>query len=267
MKSDFARRPARDPGRVPGRAPGRATCTPCGTANRHIAALPNCTACDVRGYTFCSELGDEEIGQIQSIVRQVRLVSGQLLFQEGDEAEDVFNVTQGVIKLYKLLPDGRRQITGFLFPGDFLGIVGGSGYSYSAEAVNDVTLCRLSRSQLNRLFLRFPKLEHRLFGIATDELTAAQDQMLLLGRKTAAEKLASFLLSLAGRADVDGSAAQPVPLPMTRGDIADYLGLTVETVSRVIGRMRKGGLIDLADAHHIVLTRRDELEGMAEGFE
>jgi CRP/FNR family transcriptional regulator len=242
-------------------------CSPCGAANRHVAALPDCAACDVRGYTFCSELADDEIGEVQAIVRQIRLVSGQLLFQEGDEAQDVFNVTQGIIKLYKLLPDGRRQITGFVFPGDFLGIVGSGGYSYSAEAVNDVTLCRLSRSQLYQLFLRFPKLEHRLFAIATDELTAAQDQMLLLGRKTAAEKLASFLLSLAHRADVDGSAAEPVPLPMNRGDIADYLGLTVETVSRVIGRMKRDGLIDLADAHHIVLARREALEGMAEGFD
>ncbi len=225
-----------------------------------------CAACEVRELTFCSALDEEELASIQSIVRQLRLAPGQTLFQEGDEADNVFNVVAGIIKLYKLLPDGRRQITGFLSSGDFLGIAVGGCYSYNAEAVNAVTLCRFPRRQLHLLFDRFPKLEHRLLGIATDELTAAQDQMLLLGRKTAAEKLASFLLAMADRAGVNGGASDPVPVPMTRSDVADYLGLTVETASRTLGRLKKAGLIRIPEAHEVVLVGRDALEEMAEGF-
>lgn len=240
--------------------------TPCAAALRVGSAIPMCAACDVRVFTFCSALSNDELACIQAIVRQVRLISGQLLFQEGDDADTVFNVVRGIIKLYKLLPDGRRQITGFLFPGDFLGIAAGGAYSYSAEAVAEVTLCRFPRRKLYPLFERFPKLERRLLGIATDELTAAQDQMLLLGRKTASEKLSTFLLALADRSGVAGNSGDPVHVPMTRTDIADYLGLTVETVSRTLGRLKRAGLIEVPDTHAVVLARRDKLEEIAEGF-
>ncbi len=142
----------------------------------------------------------------------------------------------------------------------------GGCYKYNAEAVKEVTLCRFPRRQLYPLFDRFPKLEHRLLGIADDELTAAQDQMLLLGRKTAAEKLASFLLAMADRAGVDGGASDPMPVPMTRSDVADYLVLTVETVSRTLGRLKRASLIRIPEAHEVVLVGRDALEDMAEGF-
>lgn len=230
---------------------------------RSCGAIPICMACEVRDFTFCAALKADELASIQAIVRQVRLASGQLLFQEGDEAADVFNVVDGVIMLYKMLADGRRQITGFMYPGGFLGVASTSGYSYSAEALTQATLCRFPRRQLFALFERFPKLEHRLFGIATDELTAAQDQMLLLGRKTAAEKIASFLLTLAERTGADGDA--PIAVPMTRADIADYLGLTVETVSRTLGRLKRAGLIRVPDIHNVVIARRDALEAIAEG--
>lgn len=246
--------------------PPISVCEPRAAARRFGSTIPMCAACDVRGFTFCSVLSDDELACIQAIVRQLRLASAQLLFQEGDDADTVFNVIHGIIKLYKLLPDGRRQITGFLFAGDFLGIAASGTYSHSAEAVADVTLCRFPRRQLYRLFDRFPKLEGRLLGIATDELTAAQDQMLLLGRKTASEKLSSFLLALARRSGVTGDAQDPVHVPMTRADVADYLGLTVETVSRTLGRLKRAGLIEIPDAHRVVLVRRDELEEIAEGY-
>ena len=115
--------------------------------------------------------------------------------------EHVFNVTSGVVKLYKLMLDGRRQITGFLLPGDFLGLASRTGYSYSAEAVTPVSLCRFPRHRLEEAFDRFPHLQRRLFDIANDELVAAQDQMLLLGRKTALEKnILIFIVPLRARA-------------------------------------------------------------------
>ncbi len=249
----------------PSRRLSQRTETPRYAEPRVGAAIPMCAACEVREVTFCSALNEHELASIQAIVRQVRLAPGQTLFQEGDEAENVFNVVGGVIKLYKLLRDGRRQITGFLFPGDFLGIASRDGYSHSAEAVTAVRLCRFPRRRLEPLFDRYPKLEHRLLGIATDELTAAQDQMLLLGRKTAAEKLASFLLSLERRIGAAGEPAPSLSVPMSRSDVADYLGLTVETVSRTFGRFRKLGLVDVPDAHTVVLRRRQGLERIADG--
>jgi len=243
-----------------------AICAPCAALRRPGGAIPMCMACEVRDFTFCAALNTDEIASVQAIVRQVRLAPSQLLFQEGDDAADLFNVVDGVILLYKMLPDGRRQITGFMYPGGFLGVAGASGYSYSAEALTQATLCRFPRRRLFTLFERFPKLEHRLFGIATDELTAAQDQMLLLGRKTAPEKIASFLLTLAERTGAaDGAAEASIMVPMTRAHIADYLGLTIETVSRTLGRLKRSGLIRVPDVHRVVITRRDDLEKIAEG--
>ena len=230
------------------------------------AIMPMCAACEIREFTFCAALRDDELGHLQAIVRQVRMTPKQMLFSEGDDADNVYNILAGILKLYKLLPDGRRQITGFVYPGDFLGIAAGGVYSYSSEAVTDVALCRFPRRQLFLLFDRFPKLESRLLGIATDELTAAQDQMLLLGRKTAAEKLASFMLALARRMNGANGEARPVPVPMTRSDVADYLGLTVETVSRTLSRLKISGPISVADAHRIIIERPDTLQDIAEGF-
>lgn len=241
------------------------------------AIRPMCAACEIREFTFCSVLRDEELDHLQAIVRQVRITPRQILFQEGDDADNVYNILSGVLKLYKLLPDGRRQITGFVYAGDFLGIASIGIHSYSAEAVTEVSLCRFPRRRLYQLFDRYPALQSRLLGIATDELTAAQDQMLLLGRKTAAEKLSSFLLSLAHRMAPPGAndanhehhdddIAEPVPVPMNRSDIADYLGLTVETVSRTLSRFKKAGHIAITDAHHITIVAPDTLRDMAEGF-
>ena len=229
------------------------------------AALARCAACKIRGQTFCSALNDDELERLQSIVTQFRVAPGQHLFHEGDEAENVFNILSGVVKLYKLLPDGRRQITGFLYAGDFLGFAAGV-FSYSAEAVSGIVVCRFVRHQLYRLFDEFPKLENRLLGIATDELAAAQDQMLLLGRKTAVEKLASFLVNLARRMKIESEPNNTVPLPMPRGGIADYLGLTVETLSRTLSKLAREELIALPSVYRVTLLRPDDLQEIAEGF-
>ena len=136
-------------------------------------------------------------------------------------------------------------------------------YAYTAEAVTPVTLCRFPRGRLERLFDAYPKVEKRLLAIASDELAAAQDQILLLGRKTADERIASFLLRLAATDD-DASEAV-VTLPMSRLDIADHLGLTIETVSRTLSRFKRDGLIDLVSRHEIALRDMDRIRALAEG--
>src|SRR4051812_15680455 len=193
------------------------------------AALANhpCGACTVRVLSVCNAIDDADLHRLAEIVTTHDVEPHRSLVNEGDPADHLFNVTTGAVKVYKLLPDGRQQITGFLFAGDFLGLSSNRRYAYSAEAVTPVTYCRFARAKLERLLADFPQMEHRLLGIASNELAAAQDQMLLLGRKTARERVASFIVLLARRAG--NGPSDRVHVPMTRADIADYLGLTVET--------------------------------------
>jgi CRP/FNR family transcriptional regulator len=130
------------------------------------------------------------------IMRTVVIASNRLIFVETEPAKNLFNVTDGVVKIFKTMADGRRQVTGFLFPGDFLGLVDSESYAYSAETVTQAKLCQFPRKQLEALLLELPNLEQRLLGMASHELVAAQDQMVLLGRKSARERVASFLLTL-----------------------------------------------------------------------
>ena len=240
-------------GRIPGAAPrtGR-------------PALP-CSACSVRHLTLCAALDEQEVADMAAIVSSVELGPGEPLFDEAEPAKHVFNVTAGAIKIYKLLPDGRRQMTGFLFPGDFLGLANEETYAYSAEAVTFSTLCRFPRHRLEPLLERYPKMEHRLLGMASHELAVAQEQMLLLGRKTAREKVASFLLMLSRRAVQRGQKGNPISVPMSRNDIGDYLGLTTETVSRTFTQLKQGGAIILLGSGKVELADRKALKEMAEG--
>ena len=225
-----------------------------------------CAACSVRGMTICAPLDSQELAQVSAIMNSVELQAGEPLFDEGEEAGHVYNVTSGTIKVYKLLPDGRRQVTGFLFAGDFLGLAKQDTYAFSAEAVTPCTLCRFSRHKLEDLMQRLPKIQQRLLGIAGNELAAAQEQMLLLGRKTAREKIASFLLMLAKRARQRGQVEDPVSVPMSRTDIGDYLGLTTETVSRTFTQLKQDGIIQLLPSHQVSLAGRETLEDIAGGF-
>ena len=224
-----------------------------------------CSACDVRQLSVCNVLDAPELQRLADIVSTVTLVAHRTVLHEGDPAESLYNVTGGCVKLYKLLADGRRQITGFLFPGDFLGLALEDHYAYSAEAVSDVTLCRFPRRRLERLLEDLPKLEKRLLGNASNELAAAQDQMILLGRKTAREKIASFLVNLAARAERRGQPSDPLPLPMSRTDIADSLGLTTETVSRTFTQLKTQRVITLLPGGLVALTDRLAIEELAAG--
>lgn len=234
-------------------------------ARAHRDASP-CSACSVRGMTICAPLDSYELAQISALMSPAELDAGQPLFDEGEAAGSVYNVTSGTLKVYKLLPDGRRQVTGFLFPGDFLGLARQETYAFSAEAVTPCGLCRFPRSKLEDLMQRLPKIEQRLLSIASNELVAAQEQMLLLGRKTAREKIASFLLMLSKRARLRGQTENPVPVPMSRTDIGDYLGLTTETVSRTFTQLKQDGTIQLLPNHEVRLARREALEEIAGGF-
>jgi len=187
--------------------------------------------------------------------------AGKTFLHEGESATHFFTVMEGTVKLFKLLCDGRRAVTGFLFPGDIFGIGSEDKYNYSAETVTPVNLRRFPRRQLDRLYFNSPGLESQLLKLVSRELTAAQDQIMLLGRMTAHERAASFLLALACRQSRDGGW---IELAMSRTDIADYLGLTTETVSRVLNVLKGSGCIVLA-GNKVRIADAGALTQLAEG--
>jgi CRP/FNR family transcriptional regulator, anaerobic regulatory protein len=198
-----------------------------------------------------------------AVTSMQRRLPGEVLFVEGDEASSVYEIVSGMLRLVKLLPDGRRQITGFLSARHLLGLAPEGVHVYSAEAITDVTVCRYGRAAFERLIEEVPGFAMRLFAQTSHELHANQDQMVLLGRKTATEKVASFLLMFAG--EHGGDDAREVDMPITRCDIADYLGLTIETVSRIFTKLRQDGLIELPSPTRVKLRDRGRLEEFAMG--
>ena len=224
-----------------------------------------CTVCEVRDRAVCSALEPGELWRLADIMTQIELAPQKTIFYEGDPADYLYNVTRGAIRLHKLLPDGRRQITDFLFPGDFVGLAVNDVYAYTAETVDTVHLCRFPSSRLQALIEESPRFERRLLGMASNELVEAQDQMLLLGRKTAQEKVASFLLMMSKRAAKRGRPSNLIELPMGRADVADFLGLSTETVSRTFTQLKTSGVIQLLDNTHVRLKDRGALKHLAEG--
>lgn len=234
-------------------------------ASRRSVPENPCAACPVRSLAICAALEPEQLGLLDEINQRVSIDAGATLIAEGDPAHHLFNVSTGTLRVHKLLPDGRRQIIGFLFAGDFVGLAVKQEYAYSVEAIAPSEICRFPRKDLEALLERFPKMGRELFARASDELAIAQDQMLLLGKKTARERVASMLLSLARRAELRGVKNGPIELPMTRNDIGDYLGLTTETVSRTFTKLRNEGLIETPPGHLVVIRDPEALGDAAEG--
>ena len=188
---------------------------------------------------------------------------GSAIFWEDDAAKDVFEVIEGVLRVFKILSDGRRVITGFIYPGDLLGVSLRDRYLYSAEAVTPTKLRRFSRQRFQDEIARSPELRPQLFAQLCDEMAAAQDQMVLLARKNAEERVCSFLLLIARRIHRQPQAAPVIEIPMTRLDMADYLGLTIETVSRTMTSLTGRGIIATAGRHSIVVRNQKTLAFLA----
>jgi CRP/FNR family transcriptional regulator len=224
-----------------------------------------CVGCAVRNVSLCGILDSDELREYRRSGSNVRLGVGEPLFFEGDPADAVFTVTSGALRLSKLLADGRRQIAGFLYPGDFLGLTVEDVHLFTAEAVVPSELSRFSRPRFERFLDDHPHMERNLFAVAAHVLAAARLQVVLLGRKTATEKVVSFLLSLASRCRKQGRLADNVELPMTRTDIADYLGLRIETVSRELSALKAKQMIRLTGMHSLQLLNKPALEALAEG--
>lgn len=204
---------------------------------------PSCSFCQVRKDSLCAALKSDEIQQLDMVVVALSKRRGTTIFAESEPAESLYVLTEGTVRLSKLLPDGRRQITGFLFPGDFMGESPEGFYACDAEAVTDCQLCSFSTPALRRLTARFPQLKDRMMAKTSNELAQAREHILLLGQKTATEKVATVLLNFCRRLAGTASDGVQFPLSIERQDLADYLGVRIETVSRVMSRFRREALI------------------------
>jgi CRP/FNR family transcriptional regulator len=193
-----------------------------------------------------------------------RVKPGTPVFWQGDQASAVFEIVEGVLRTFKILADGRRVITGFLYPGDIVGVSLRDRYLYSAEAVVPAKLRRFARARFEDEIEHRPELRPQLFARLCDEMAAAQDQMVLLACKSAEERVASFLLSVARRTRhrPAGNSAV-IEIPMTRLDMADYLGLTIETVSRTMTKLTARAVIAPAGRHTVALRNMEQLASLA----
>jgi CRP/FNR family transcriptional regulator, nitrogen fixation regulation protein len=217
-------------------------------------------AASIRATRPVSSAPTDELVALDRLGTVVTLRREQPLFHEADSAEFYFKVISGAVRSCKLLADGRRHVGEFFLPGDFIGLDAEDAYIFTAEAVTETVVVRYARRSVDNLAFQEPRISRRLMRIACRNLSAAQHQMLLLSRKTAEERIASFILAMAER----NGDSDRITLPMTRTDIGDHLGLTMETVSRALTQLRKEGVIELKNSHDVVIRDRDMLADLAE---
>jgi CRP/FNR family transcriptional regulator len=226
-----------------------------------------CGACPIRHRAVCSACGPAELAVLDQAKFYREYAPGQEIVGEGEATRTLGSVVTGVVALHKTLEDGRRQIVGLLFASDFIGRPLRPVAPYEAVAVTDVRMCLFRRSRFEEIMARNRSLERRLLEMMLDELDAARDWMLLLGRKTAREKVASFLMILARRAALLEKRAvsdtAPFAIPLSREAIAEYLGLTIETVSRQLTGLRRDGIIELRGARSVSVRNFAALAALA----
>ncbi|HTO30572.1 MAG TPA: Crp/Fnr family transcriptional regulator [Pararhizobium sp.] len=222
-----------------------------------------CAACQVRQRGVCAALDPEQLSALSRTSTKKRLDMGSELIGDATVVEGYANILSGVVKLVKGLPDGREQIVGLQFASDFLGRPFQAESTVTAQAATNVVLCSFPRRSVDALINQSPQLKQGLLKQALRELDGARDWMLTLGRKTALEKVSSYLLLIASASE---PAAKPhgevikFDLPMTRQEIADFLGLTIETVSRQLTRLRIDGVIRIVQTRHIVVDNPARLK-------
>ena len=232
----------------------------------HNSKIPVlCRACEARHRGVCGALSPEQLIELSRHSTKRKIESGTELVSDATNIDSYANILAGVVKLTKTLPDGRQQIVSLQFAPDFIGRPFKRESTISAEAATSVSVCAFPKTSLDRMIEQAPELGHRLHLQALDELDEARDWMLTLGRKTAAERVASFLHLIArhGDPEAESDGEARFDLPLTRADIADFLGLTIETVSRQLTKLRKDGLISVENNRHITVFDIAKLERRA----
>lgn len=222
-----------------------------------------CGDCPIRHRAVCARCETDELAQLEQIKYYRSFEAGQTVIWSGDRMEFVGSVVTGIATLTQTMEDGRRQMVGLLLPSDFVGRPGRATAAFDVTAATDLVMCCFRRKPFEEMMSATPHIAHRLLEMTLDELDAAREWMLLLGRKTAREKIAS-LISIIARRDAAlhlrrASRMMSVELPLTREDMADYLGLTLETVSRQISALKKDGVINLTGNRHVGIPDLDRL--------
>lgn len=225
--------------------------------------LPDCSGCPIRHRAVCARCDADELEQLDKVKYYRSYQAGQTIVWAGDRMEFVGSVVSGVATLTQTMEDGRTQMVGLLLPSDFIGRPDRDTAAYDVVATTDVVMCCFRKKPFEKLIGETPHLSHRLLEMTLDELDAAREWMLVLGRKTAREKIASLLTILARRAhspDKNSSSDEIVfDLPLTREAMADYLGLTLETVSRQISALKRDAVIVLQGKRHITVPDMNRL--------
>lgn len=224
---------------------------------RTSSNFASCADCNIRNRAVCATCDSDELSRLEDIKYYRTFDAGQQIMFQGDEMHFVASVVTGAAKLSRTLPDGRIQMLGLLLPSDFIGRPGREHVAYDVEAIQDVTLCCFRRKPFEALIDATPHIGQRLLVMSLDELEVAREWMMLLGRKTAREKI-SCLLSLIGRRTAslhlqhvgDGLSFE---MPMSREAMGEYLGLTIETVSRQMTALRKDGVIEMTGSRTIAI--------------
>jgi CRP/FNR family transcriptional regulator len=198
-----------------------------------------CVGCASKRFGICQPLDAEALDEIASDADRQSLPAKAVLFREGDRATRAFSVLEGTLKLSRLLPDGRQQVVGFRFKGDLVGYAAGETYPFDAELLTAGQFCRIERGRLDSLLRRYPLLERRVLDLCLGELAATQEHLVTVARRSAEARVASFLIGLAEAHRRRGIEKGELPMPMTRGDIGDFLGLTLETVSRTFTAFKR----------------------------
>ncbi|AXA43647.1 MULTISPECIES: Crp/Fnr family transcriptional regulator [Rhizobium] len=224
--------------------------------------LVACRSCQARHGVVCGALSNSQLRELGRHSLRRTVGAGCEIIAQGSESSSYSNIMRGVVKLCKVMPDGRQQIVGLQFAPDFVGRPFVRESTLSAEAATDAEICFFPRNLLDRMISEAPELQRSLHDQALKELDAAREWMLTLGRRTAGEKVASLLYLIATHAEPQTATSTDFDLPLSRTEIADFLGMTIETVSRQMTRLRKSGVIGIENFRHIIVPDMDELEQM-----
>ena len=224
--------------------------------------LVACRSCQARHGVVCGALSNSQLRELGRHSLRRTVGAGCEIIAQGSESSSSSNIMRGVVKLCKVMPDGRQQIVGLQFAPDFVGRPFVRESTLSAEAATDAEICFFPRNLLDRMISEAPELQRSLHDQALKELDAAREWMLTLGRRTAGEKVASLLYLIATHAEPQTATSTDFDLPLSRTEIADFLGMTIETVSRQMTRLRKSGVIRIENFRHIIVPDMDELEQM-----
>jgi len=221
-----------------------------------------CEACEVRSSAICASLAPPAVDELASLGRVIRLSAGQALLWEGGESVLVGNVIEGMLKLSTVTGDGREQIVGIVFPSDFIGRPFCKDSQQTVTALTPVTVCVFSRGAFDHFAGEHANIESALLRRTLDELDRARRWMILLGRMSAAERVASLLLEIVDRLGADGD--EPIMLPLSRQQMGDLLGLAIETVSRTMTKFERDGLIALPGGRRLIVNDIDALARIAQ---